>query len=218
MERKTTQPTSPLVSERDTPSLDVLVARTAGPQPWRKAFHAFNAMAIAAWLVLAEPSRALALLVLGALTVAAVAVDIVRLRSPGVNALFFRAFGKLASPREAEGLASSTWYIVGIFLAVALFTPGVATTAVLVLGLGDPAAATVGRRFGRKPFLGGTLEGTLAFFVVCAAIVGTRHGWAAAVVAGVAAALAERRSWPIDDNLAVPLVCGAAIQAVAWLA
>jgi dolichol kinase len=30
--------------------------------------------------------------------------------------------------------------------------------------------------------------------------------------------LAERRSWPLDDNLAVPLVCGAVIQAIAWIA
>jgi dolichol kinase len=210
-------PVPPQTAPR-TSDLDALVARTAGPQPWRKAFHAFNAVAMATLLATLQPSRSSALAILGALVVGAFVADVVRLNSPRANALFFRAFGKLASPREARGIASSTWYILGIFLAVMLFPQRVAVTSVLVLGLCDPAAAAYGRRYGKRPFLGGTLEGTLAFFVVGALIVGLRHGWPAALVAGAASALVERRAWPLDDNLAVPLVCGAAIQALAWLA
>lgn len=201
----------------ERPPLDELVARTAGPQPWRKAFHAGNAVAIATVLVFPGPPRPLALAALAALVVTAFALDALRHASSSANALFFRTFSKLASPREARGVASSSWYVAGIFLAVALFPLDVAVTAVLVLGLCDPAAAVFGRRFGRRPFLGGTVEGTLAFFVVCAAIVGLRHSWPTALVVGAAAALAERKSWPLDDNLAVPLVSGAAIQAMGWL-
>lgn len=200
------------------PTLDALVARTAGPQPWRKAFHAFNAVTIAALLAVLAPSRGVAVAVLGAMVAAAFAADLLRLTTPTANALFFRAFGKLASPREAKGIASSTWYAAGILLVVAFFPRDVAITAVLVLGLCDPAAAVLGRRFGRRPFLGGTLEGTLAFFAVCALIVGLRHGWPVAIVASAAAALAERRSWPLDDNLTVPVVCAAVIQAIASIA
>jgi dolichol kinase len=198
--------------------LDALVARTAGPQWWRKAFHAFNATLGATLLVVLDVPRGVAVAVLVALLTTAVAIDVVRLRSPRANRLFFRAFGKLASPREAHGIASSTWYVTGILAVVAFFPVDVAVSAILVMGLGDPAAAFVGRTFGRRPFLGGTLEGTLAFFVVCALIIGVRHAWPAGLVAGAAAALAERRAWPLDDNLVVPVVCAAVIQAMTWIA
>ncbi|MBM4184210.1 MAG: hypothetical protein FJ207_08270 [Gemmatimonadetes bacterium] len=198
-------------------ALDALIASSSGLQPWRKVLHASVSVAVAALLVVLEPSQAVAVSVLGAFVVAALLVDAIRLTNPGANVLFFRAFGLLVSPREARRIASSTWHVAGILLAVALFPPDVATTAVLVLGLCDPAAALVGRRFGRRPFLGGTVEGTLAFFAVCGLLVGLRHSWPAALAAAAAAGLAERYSWPLDDNLTVPVVCGAAIQAVAWM-
>ncbi len=204
--------------QADAASLDALVERTAGPQWWRKAVHAFNAVAVAAVIVWWEPSRVLGVAILSSVVIAAFVADAVRLTHPRVNELFFRAFGKLASPREARGVASSTWYAAGILAAFAFFPRDVAVSAILVLGLCDPAAAFVGRRFGRRPFLGGTLEGSLAFFALAALILGARHTWPAALAAAGAAALAERRSWPLDDNLAIPVVCGALIQAFEWLA
>ena len=39
----------------DSETLRVLVERTAGPQPWRKAFHAMNAVLIAAAITLLDP-------------------------------------------------------------------------------------------------------------------------------------------------------------------
>jgi dolichol kinase len=202
----------------DAPTtFDALVEQTAGPQWWRKVFHAFNAVAVAAVIAVWDLSRGVSVLALSAALFTALAVDAVRLTNPRVNELFFRAFGKLVSPREAQGVASSTWYVVGMLLVVALFPQEVAVSAILVLGLCDPAAAFVGRRFGRRPLLGGTVEGTLAFVLVATAVLAARHPWPAALAAAVAAALAERRSWPLDDNLAVPLVCAAVIQAGAWI-
>jgi dolichol kinase len=217
MEPEATPVTTQPASEAGM-GLDALVARTAGPQWWRKAFHAFNATLAATLLAVLDLTRAEAVGILLALLTVALIIDVVRLRSTRANELFFRAFGKLASPREARAVASSTWYVTGILVVVALFPLDVAVTSVLVMGLGDPAAALMGRTLGRRPFLGGTLEGSFAFFAVCVLLIGFRHGWPAAVVAGAAAALAERRAWPLDDNLAVPVVCAAAIQAVAWLA
>lgn len=209
---------SPEESQAGATTLDLLVERTAGPQWWRKAFHAFNAVAVAAVIAWWEPSRALGVAILSAVVLAAFLADAVRLTYPRANELFFRWFGRLASPREARGIASSTWYAAGILAAFAFFPQDVAVSAILVLGLCDPAAAFVGRRFGRRRFLGGTLEGSLAFFVVGALILGARHAWPAALVAAAAAALAERRSWPLDDNLAIPVVSAAVIQAIEWIA
>jgi len=199
------------------PGLDVLVARTAGPQPWRKVFHAFNATAVAVAVVTLEPSDALLLGALGGIAVVLLIADLFRLRNDQANRLFFRTFAALASPREARGIASSTWYAIGLLAAFALFSREIGVSSVLVLGLADPLAGYVGRRFGRRPLLGGTLEGTLTFVVVAAVILMARHPAPVALLAAALSALAERRSWPLDDNLAVPLTCGAALTALLWI-
>ena len=201
------------------PSLDTLVARTQGPQWWRKVFHAASAALIATAIAFLDwPDRTL-LLALGGAVALLLAADFVRLSSPGANALFFRAFGRLASPREAKGIASSTWYAMGILIVVAVFPRPEAIAAILVLGLGDPAAAFVGRTVGKRPFMGGTLEGSAAFFGTSAALMLLLFdfAWQAVLVAALAATLAERRSWPFDDNLAVPLACAGALVAMGWL-
>jgi dolichol kinase len=198
--------------------LDDLVTRTAGPQPWRKLFHAFNALWITGLVVLLDLRDVVILSVLAGVVTLALAGDVVRLRRPAVNRLFFRAFPSWASPREARGVASSTWYAIGLLLTFAVFPREVAISSVLVMGLADPAAGYFGRRFGRRPLLGGTLEGSLTFFVVAAAILLLRHAAPAALLAAAVSMLAERRSWPLDDNVGVPLACGLGLLAGSWLA
>ena len=180
--------------------------RTAGLQPGRRIFHAANGTLIALALTWLEVSRGMALLLLGGALAGLVFMDVVRLRLPGANAAFFKAFRHLASPREATGPASSTWYTLGVLLTVAFFPRPAAVTGILILALADPAASYVGRRWGRRPFLGASLEGTALFVLVAAVTVAVRHGWVAGAVTGLVTAFAERRSWPIDDNLTVPVV------------
>ncbi len=200
---------------RDLPDpLEALVERTRGFQPWRKAFHAANGLLVAAALVRLQLPRSTAASILGAIAVTLLVSDLVRLRHPRSNELFFRTFNRLASPREAEGLASSTWYALGLAITVLLAPIPVAVTGILVLGLADPAASLVGQQWGRRPFMGGTLEGTLTFLAVAAVIVGWRHGWLVALPVGVLTALAERRSWPLDDNLTIAVVCAAGVLGV----
>jgi dolichol kinase len=201
----------------ETAAFDALVARTAGLQPWRKVFHAFNAVAVAVFVTSVDPPRSVLLSLLGALVAVLLVADLARLRSARLNDLFFRAFVLLASPREARGIASSTWYAIGILAAFALFPRDVAVSSVLVMGLADPAASYVGRRFGRKAFLGGTAEGTLTFLAVAAVVMLARHAAPAALLAAAASALVERRCWPLDDNLAVPLACGIGLLVGGWL-
>jgi dolichol kinase len=188
-----------------------LVERTAGPQPWRRLFHACNGLAIAGVLSLLPLSRAVVLGVLTAITVALAGLDALRLHSGRANQLFFLAFPHLLSPREAAGPASSSWYALGVLLAVALFPLPAAVSGVLVLGLGDPAASYVGRRWGRVPFLGGSAEGTATFLLVALLVLGVRHPVGVAIGAAVAATLAERLSWPLDDNLTIPVVSAGAL-------
>ncbi|MGD2047526.1 MAG: hypothetical protein PVJ80_09805 [Gemmatimonadota bacterium] len=197
--------------------LTALVARTEGPQPWRKLFHATNGVLIVAALTLVDPSERTTVLVLGVVTAALLAFDVVRLTAPRVNEVFFRLFQSLASPREMRGVASSTWYALGILVCALLFERAEVVTGVLVLGLADPAAAYVGRRWGKRPFLGGTVEGTVVFFVTCATIIALRHGVWVALPTALVACLAERRSWPLDDNFTIPLVCAGMITGIGMI-
>jgi len=197
--------------------LTALVARTRGPQPWRKLFHAVNGVAIAAAVSYAPASDRVVILTLSAIAAALLAVDLARLADSRANQLFFRMFNRLASPRELGGVASSTWYAIGILMAVALFDRSTAVSAVLVLALADPLAGYLGRRWGKRGFLGGTVLGSTVFFLVGFVVVGLRHGWWVAAPVAIAATLAERKCWPLDDNLAIPLACAGAIAAIGWV-
>jgi dolichol kinase len=193
------------------------VQQTHGLQPWRKVFHAFNGLVIAGGLTFFHMERAPALVILGGITLTLLVWDVVRLRHRGANELFFRSFSSLVSPREAAGFASSTWYMLGVLVVVSLLDRPDAVSAILVLGLADPVASVVGQTFGRRPFLGGTVEGTAVFLAVALTILMIRHAWPAALAAATLAALAERRSWPLDDNFTVPVVTGITLWGVGAL-
>jgi dolichol kinase len=197
--------------------LQELIGRTHGPQPWRKLFHAVNGTAIAVGLTALPLSRGEVVAVLGGILTVLVALDVIRLRHEGANRLFFLAFSSLASPREAKGVASSTWYTLGALLAVALFSRAHAISGVLVLALADPAASYVGQRWGSRPLLGGTLLGSAAFVLVAMAVLAARHPLPIALVASVAVTVAERLSWPLDDNLTIPIACAAVLSGLSAL-
>ncbi len=185
-----------------------LVAQTEGLQPWRRVFHAANGLGVLALLLFTPvPQFELAIL-LGAAAVGALLLDWLRLRSPRVNRLFFRLLKRLASPREAEGIASSTWFLIGISLTLLLFPQAVAVGAILVLSLADPAASYLGRRWGRTPFGSGTVEGSLTFLCVSAFLLVPLAGWIPGGVTALLVTGIERVPWPLDDNLTIPLATG----------
>lgn len=161
--------------------------------------------------MLFDVPRSTALVLLAVILGGLSALDLIRLLHRRANVLFFRSFRHLASPREAGGPASSTWYALGLLLSVAFFPTAAAVSGILVLALADPAASYVGRRWGRRPFLGATLEGTLLFAVVAFCIVAPRHGIAVAAATALVTTLAERLSRPLDDNLTLPVVGAATI-------
>lgn len=194
-----------------------LVARTRGPRPWRKLFHAVNGVTIAAALSYAAVSDRVAIVTLSAITAVLLGADLARLADSRANELFFRVFSRLASPRELRGVASSTWYAIGILVTVTLFERSTAVSAVLVLALADPLAGYLGRRWGKRELLGGTMLGSTVFFLVGFVVVGVRHGWWVAAPVAFAATLAERKCWPLDDNLVIPLAAAGAITAIGWL-
>ncbi len=161
------------------------------------------------------------LAVAGSVAVFGWTCEIGRKRWPSWNRVLMRVLGPVAHPHEAYRVNSATWYATALTI---LALPGsvlIGVAAVTVLGLGDPVAALIGRRWGRiRTMNGRTLEGSLAFFVAAElacipllmAMAGLSLGQAALVgaLASVAGAVAEMLCRRVDDNLAVPLAAGAA--------
>jgi dolichol kinase len=174
-----------------------------GVQLWRRLFHAGNGLAVAFFPpVLGLEKRGL-LLILSSLLVILLGFDLARLRVPRVNALFFKLFPSLASPREAKRAASSTWYVCGVILAYALFPTRIAVPAIVVLALADPMASIVGRLWGSRRVGNGTVLGSLVFFLVAFLVLSAFFGLASAVVPALVVTGVEVVPWRLDDNLTV---------------
>ncbi len=179
----------------------------------RKAFHLLSLVYLGAYLAL---GRARSLWAVGAMVVVSTMVEVVRLRTPALNARLLALFGSIPRAAEAHRMSGIVWTSLGCWLAIALFghRPAVVTAAVLYLALGDAAAAVTGKRFGRTSLARWTgrpksLEGSLACMGACLLL-----GWAAgvrgpALAAGaLAATLIELFPPPPDDNLWMPVGSG----------
>lgn len=156
-------------------------------------------------------------------------MEALRRRSPAINARLMALYGRVAHPHEWHRVNSSTWFTTALLLLALTGRPILCAMACAVLGLADPAAALIGRRFGRTRLVNGrSLEGSATFFMVgltaSAAITIGLHDIAvgpallASGAAALVAALVELFSRRIDDNLTIPLAtAGAAWAAFALL-
>lgn len=161
---------------------------------------------------------------------AAWTMETTRRLSPAINRFLMAVFRPVAHPHEWHRVNSATWYVSAMLVLCVADVLVAGAAAVAVLGVGDPAAAIVGRRFGRTRIANGrSLEGTAAF-VVTASIaaftalralhpeVGPAAAAGAALAAAVAGALAELGVRRIDDNFAIPLAAALGAAAVLQLA
>jgi len=129
-------------------------------------------------------------------------------------------FKAIAHPHERYRVNSATWFATALFVVGYLFEPMICAVAVVILGLADPAAALIGRRFGKIKLANGrTLEGSATFFLVgTLAAVAVLAWWhpelsppAMVVIAAGAslpATLAELYSRVLDDNFSIPVSAG----------
>ncbi len=160
------------------------------------------------------------LLLLLAVTTAAVAGDAARLLLPSVNRLFHRLFGSMLREREAYRVTGASYILLGTLGAFAIFPPDVAILAVLFTSVGDPIAGLAGVRAPGWRVFGKSPVGTAAMAVASMGVAGLLHvagqisfGWPV-VVGALVAAVVELLPLRVDDNLRVPLVSGAAMVAL----
>ncbi len=205
-------------------ALDIHVPSLRPTNYARNALHAAGGVTVML-LILHLLTPTTMLVVAGGASAGAWGLEISRRLSPAVNALCMKVLGRFAHPHETWRVNSSTWYVTAMLGLALTGDIMLAALAVGILAFADPAAAIIGRRFGRTSLINGrSLEGTLAF-----AVVGTLVGlgmlsvyypdygligalWIA-LAAAVPAAIAELLSRRIDDNLSVPLSAAAG----AWL-
>ena len=178
----------------------------------RKSIHLIALLIpIGLWIV---PEFA-ALLILGFLAGACLTADLLRMKVPALTRLFFRIFGPLLREHEkGRKLTGSTYLLVGSFLSLWGFGPKIATLVLLYLLLGDTIAALVGRRWGRIQLGRKTLEGSASCLFMCVviALLFPSVPTHAALTGAMAATVVEWLPWPMDDNLAIPLMAGLTIK------
>jgi len=162
--------------------------------------------------------RHYALICYSILFVIVLAVDLARLRIPAFNQLIFTRFGSFIREGERYKLTGTAPYVLGIALSLYAFSLEVATAAICFLAFGDVSATTVGERYGRTKIGEKSLEGTIAF--TAAALlsalllpaIGVHLMTGIIILGAVVAAVVELLPLPVNDNLAIPLIAGGAME------
>lgn len=193
----------------------------------RTAFH-IGAAVFCLGLVMWLPVGALKW-ISGSFAVTSWSLEITRRCSPAWNEHLVRFFAPIAHPSERYVVNSSTWYMTALLLLSLTHDRVLCTVGVAVLGFGDPAAAWIGRRWGRTRLpKSRTLEGSLGFVAVAtimawamlSLVVPEVPGLLALQLAAVGAtlgAVAEVVSGRIDDNISIPVAAAAGVWLVSGL-
>ncbi len=195
------------------------------PTNYRRNLIHFAGSLLALVVILLIPTPAAMITAAAAFFTYAWSMEFLRRRSKTLNDRLMAYYGPLAHPHEWHRVNSATWYCTALLTLALTGSPLVCAVAVLVLGIGDPAAAVVGRRWGRIRLLyGRSLEGSLTFVATATALTlaaltlffGELSLLAAlglSFTGAVFGATAELFSRRIDDNLTIPVAAGLGV----WL-
>lgn len=188
----------------------------------RKLYHLLGGLGLLSLYYLL--GRRNALICYAVLFLAALAIDVTRLKVQAFNLFIQAHFSSFIRKNEANRLTGTAPYVLGIGLTLLLYRTDIAAAAICFLAFGDVAATTVGERYGRTKIAGEkSLEGTLAF-VVAAVLSGALlnvagiHLMHGLILAGaLVAAAAELQPLRVNDNIVIPVVSGGAMELIARL-
>jgi len=182
-------------------------ARTAEREDWRRALHAASSAFGPLAFQLPGHGGTLALASLAGL---ALVLEGARKTIPTVQRVVGTLGRAVFRPGEERGISGPTALAVGYLAAWSLFDARSAAAAIVVAGLADPAAALVGRRWGRPG--GKSMAGSAACAGTAAVtLLACGYSPASALIGGAVAAVAERAPWRAADNILVPLAVGGAL-------
>ena len=158
-------------------------------------------------------SQTVAISIIVPLTILYLAIELLRLNNPKVQAIFLRRFSSMLRSHERKGLTGTGYYMLSASLCVIFFEQGLAIACLSFLVLGDLFAALIGKRWGKIKIFSKSLEGSFACFVICL-IVGFPIAWlfhlepTVILIGALTATIVELIPLKIDDNLTIPLVSG----------
>jgi dolichol kinase len=159
--------------------------------------------------------RTVILLLVAAALCLSLAIDMVRFfGGPKINEFVRRWFGMMIRPHEQQAFTGATFILSSSMIAILVFDKVIAILAISYIVVGDTASAIVGRMWGKIRYRNKTLEGSLSFLTSCCLVAFAVPGMEIGVKIGGAlvATVVEAFTVFIDDNLTVPLICGAVMQ------
>jgi dolichol kinase len=187
--------------------------------PGRKIYHLLGGLFIIAAYIFLGRERGLP--VLAALTAVATAIDASRFIFPKFNYFIFKHFRAFIRESERNTITGTPPYLMGMLCSFFLFSLPVAVCSIIFLACGDVSATIVGERWGTTKISGvKSLQGTVAFFaasLLSGAVAGVYwQGLPFPVVAAGAltASVVEILPLKLNDNLTIPIISGAVMQAL----
>jgi dolichol kinase len=148
-----------------------------------------------------------------ALTLVAIAVDLVRIHERRARRFFREFFGRMLRDHERFNLLGSTYLLIAALLAIEIFPRPIAAAALGFTVLGDSVAALVGMAWGHIRIFRKTVEGSAAGLLACLAwasflALAGHLPWPVVLCGALVASLVELLPIPLDDNLGITLFSG----------
>jgi len=198
----------------------------------RKGIH-LSALVIPVGLLIVD--RPAALLILVPLALFALVCDVASQRIEPVHRFVMRIFRSIMRPSELPPfgeplvLNGATWMCIAGALCAVFFAAPIAAAVLVMLMVGDGAAAIIGRRFGKHRFPGSdkSWEGSVAFLLTAVLVAlpltlpvlmnSLGHTPLSNLQIGMGALVStvlEALPIPLNDNVRVPVLAGLAMTFV----
>ena len=167
-----------------------------------------HALSLAVPIVVELTSRDLAVAFLFAAVAVFTISEVVRLRGGRVPLITSFTLRMSQPGEEARFIVGPVYLAIGIVVALLIFPLNIAFASILIVGVGDPVAAYVGRKIGHLKLGRKTLEGFMGGLVASSLIASLLVSPVAAFVGSFAAMCLELLG-VVDDNLTMPIGAGA---------
>lgn len=189
-------------------------------QLWRKFFHVFNGSLGLWFYAYSGLSEWQALTILACFAFGSLGFDVIRMRSPNINAWFTVRFSFMMRREEEHKITSITWGLLCAWIMLVIFPRPVDILLILFVTYGDTIAGIIGPLFGKhKINAHASIEGSLALFFLSALMTYFSfehfhfdYEWSTikiiifSLCAGLIAVVAEGAFPNLDDNATIPLV------------